>query len=488
MLIYSDPTEDVTHVRSLQRARRTIPSSSTGGGLMVSRRGMLAGGIGAGALIALPDLSLHTRAQAGPAGASSGPGPGYVLLYGMPESAPSAGGSISAAMSPVSRSASLPAAKPLAVTLAAAPVSSPDQASVALVTVDNVSAGEKVTLTVVDSATASVLKQGSVTITGIADGTSILPTPVFAPGTSTVALVLAITQPSARRLVTKKDPHTGAAVPMQAVSWTSHHALAYFDISNGDFAGPFHLGNAPALALTTAAANAAELFLWTTAEPQPGKGRPRTAPLPSVSVFPLGSGTARLSVPSPAPWPASEPVVTLASGDVARLVNSRTIQVSSARTGEVTQVAIAPLTEMRAKPSAITMQSRADGTVFITKPGIGKAVIADPSDSFRVMAEVSFPVPAAPLGAPASKAVLSPDGKTLYVLGGAKTGGIASYDVATAAMTGSYSHGRQYFGLYQLPSGTLLTLSPGNPRLEFFSPGLSPLGTASTNLQVSAVF
>ena len=59
---------------------------------------------------------------------------------------------------------------------------------------------------------------------------------------------------------------------------------------------------------------------------------------------------------------------------------------------------------------------------------------------------------------------------------------------STALLAGSYSHGRQYFGLYQLPSGTLLTLSPGNPRLEFFSPGLSLLGTAATNLHVSAVF
>ena len=103
-------------------------------------------------------------------------------------------------------------------------------------------------------------------------------------------------------------------------------------------------------------------------------------------------------------------------------------------------------------------------------------------------ARVDYPVPAAPGGAPASKAVLSPGGDTLYVLGGAKTGGISAYDVATGRLAGSYSHGRQYFGLYQLASGTLLTLSPGNPRLEFFSPGLSLLGTAATNLHVSAVF
>jgi hypothetical protein len=193
-------------------------------------------------------------------------------------------------------------------------------------------------------------------------------------------------------------------------------------------------------------------------------------------------------VPSPGPWASGEPVVTLASGDVARLVNGRTIQVSSAQTGEVAQTTIAPLAEIRAKPSSLTMESRADGTVFITKPGIGQAVIVDPFDSFRVTAQVSYPVPAAPLGAPSSKGALSPDGKTLYVVGGAKTGGIAAYDVSTGKLAGSYSSGRPYFGLYQLASGALLTVSPANPRVEFFSQELSPIGTVSTSLQISAVY
>lgn len=474
-------------MRSLQRAGRTARPGHPSSALTVSRREMLAGGIGAGALIALPDLSLPGRpgSRSGAAAASASSGSRYVLLYGTPEStAPSA--SVAAARAPASRAGSLPGAKAVAATLAAAPVSSPDQASVALVTVDTVPGGAKVTLTLVDSATAVVTKRGSVTITGIADGTSILPTPVFAPGTSTIALVLAITQPSGKRLVTKKDPHTGAAMPMPAVTWTSHHALAYFDATSGDFTGPFHLGNAPALALTTAAANGSDLFLWTTAEPQPGKAAKSS--LPWVSVFPLGSGTARRSVPSAAPWPGGEPAVTLASGDVARLVNGRAVQVSSARTGEVTQTVIDAINVTRAKPSSITMQARPDGTVFITKPGIGTALVADPAGAFRVKAKVDFPVPAAPLGAPSEKAALSPDGKTLYVIGGAKTGGIAAYDVATGKLTGSYSHGRQYFGLHQLPSGTLLTLSPGNPRVEFFSQELSPLGTVATSLQVSAVY
>jgi hypothetical protein len=134
------------------------------------------------------------------------------------------------------------------------------------------------------------------------------------------------------------------------------------------------------------------------------------------------------------------------------------------------------------------MQARSDGTVFMTKPGAGVAVVADPADSFRITAQIHFPLPASPLGAPWSKAVLSPAGDTCYVLGPAATGGLSAYDMGSGKMAGSYSDGGQYAGLYQLPSGTLLAVRPENPRLAFFSSSLSPLGTADTNLDVSAVF
>jgi hypothetical protein len=475
---------------------------------------MLAGGVGVGALIALPDPLLADRLDARTV-RSPRPLSRYVLLYGMPEAKPFSGGSAawapypdgrnrvpspvprvrlpaSASRARTSRSApstpAVPAAKPIADKLASTPVMSPDRSTVAMVTVHTVAAGARLTLALVDSATAAITARGSLTITGIADDASILATPVFAPGTPTVALVLAITEPADQRPARKAHPLTGREVRMQAVTWTSHHALAYFDRRNGNFTGPFHLDDAPSLALTTAAANSSDLFLWTTKEPQPATTRPQATPLPWVSVFPLGSGQARVSVPSPAPWPAGEPVVTLPSGDVCRLVNGRAVQVSSAQTGEVTQTVIKPLNVTRAKPSAITMEGRPDGTVFMTKPGIGQAIVTDPAAEFQVKTQVSYPVPATPLGAPWSKVVLSPDGDTLYALGAAATGGISAYDVSTGKMSGSYSHGRQYYGLYQLSSGVLLTLSPENPRLEFFSPGLDPLGAVATSLHVSAVF
>ncbi len=393
-------------------------------------------------------------------------------------------------MCPVSRVTSPLPPVPVAVKLAAAPVSSPDQAVTALATVDMVHDGAKITLTLLDATSTAVARQGSVTVTGVPHDANVLVTPVFAPGSAIVSLVLAITVPVGKRLVRKADPHTGSRATRWVTTWRSHHALAYFDQRSGATTGPFHLSGEPSLALSTAAANSSDLLMWTIREPQPDDPAEIRAQASQsrLTVFPLGSGTARLSVPAPAPWPGGEPLITLPAGDVARLVRGRDVQVCSARTGEVTELGIPAFSHGHAKPSAVTMQARSDGTVFMTKPGAGVAVIADPADSFRATAHIRFPLPASPLGAPWSKAVLSPAGDICYVLGPAATGGLCAYDVGSGKLVGSYSEGRQYAGLYQLPSGTLLAVRPENPRLVFFSSGLSPLGTADTNLYVSAVF
>ncbi len=393
-------------------------------------------------------------------------------------------------MCPVSRVASPRPPVPVAIKLAAAPVSSPDQAVTALATVHMVHDGATITLTLLDATSAAVAQQGSVTVTGVPHDAHVLVTPVFAPGSAIVSLVLAITVPVGKRLVRKADPHTGSLVTRSATTWKSHHALAYFDQRSGAITGPFHLSGEPSLALSTAAANSSDLLMWTIREPQPDDPAEvrAQASLSRLTVFPLGSGTARLSVPAPAPWPGGEPLITLPAGDVARLVRGRDVQVCSARTGEVTELGIPAFGHGHAKPSAVTMQARSDGTVFMTKPGAGVAVIADPADSFRMTAHIQFPRPASPLGAPWSKAVLSPAGDICYVLGSAATGGLCAYDVGSGKLVGSYSEGRHYAGLYQLPSGTLLAVGPENPRLVFFSSGLRPLGTADTNLYVSAVF
>ena len=455
----------------------------------LSRREVLAGGIGTGALLALPDLGLGGRPSAHP-GVSSGAALRYAFLYGTRDVDPAPGGSLVAAMRPASRTASPLTPVPVAIKLAAAPVSSPDQTVTALATVDMVSGGAKITLTLLDATSAAIAQQGSVTITGVSRDANILVTPVFAPDSAIVSMVLAVTTPVGRRLVSKVHPHTGSRVTQWATVWKSHHVLAYFDQRSGAMTEPFHLSDEPSLALSTAAANSSDLLLWTTREPQPGDpaGLRAQAPLSRLSVFPLGSGKARLSRLAPAPWPGGEPVTTLPTGDVARLAWGRQVQVCSARTAEVTQLEIPAFGQVRAKPSAVTMQTRPDGTVFMTKPGAGVALIADPADSFRVRTQIRFPVPASPLGAPWSKAVLSPTGETLYVLGPAATGGLCAYDVGSGKLVASYSEGRHYYGLHQMPSGDLLAVLPENPRLAFFSADLSPLGTADTDLHVSAIF
>jgi hypothetical protein len=470
-------------VRSRRRGNSVRPLRP-GGGSGLSRRRVLAGGIGAGALLALPDLGLGGRP-----GVSGRAAERYAFVYGTPDLDEVPSGSLVATMCPPSRAASTPPV-PVAMKLAAAPASSPDHAVTALATVDMVHDGAKITLTLLDATAATVAKQGSVTVAGVPGDAHVLVTPVFAPGSPIVSLVLAITVPVGKHQVRKGHPDTGNPVPRLATTWRSHHALAYFDQRSGAMTGPFHLSDAPSLALSTAAANSSDLLLWTTREPQPDDPAAirAQASLSRLSVFPLGSGKARLSTPVPAPWPGGEPVATLHTGDVARLVRGRHVQVCSARTGEVTELEIPALRQGRAKPSAVTMQARPDGTVFMTKPGAGVAVIADAAESFRTRTHLQFPVPASPLGAPWSKAVLSPAGETMYVLGPAGAGGLCAYHVGSGKLAASYSEGHHYHGLYQMPGGTLLAVRPENPRLAFFSADLSPLGAADTNLQVSAVF
>jgi len=476
-------------VRSRRQENAVRSFGAGGGGFGPSRRDVLAGSIGAGALLALPDLGMGGRLGARP-GKSGRAALRYAFLYGTPDPGPASSGSLVATMCPVPRTASPLAPVPVAIKLAAAPVSSPDLAVTALATVDMVHDGAKITLTLIDATSAAVAQQGSVTVTGVPRDANVLVTPVFAPGSPIVSLVLAITMPVGKRPVRKADPRTGSQATRWATTWASHHVLAYFDQSSGAITGPFHLSGEPPLALSTAAANSSDLLMWTTREPQPGDSAEirAQASMSRLTVFPLGSGAARLSVQAPAPWPGGEPLVTLPAGDVARLVRGRDVQVCSARTGEVTELGIPAFSRGRAKPSAVTMQARPEGTVFMTKPGAGVAVIADPADSFRMTAQIQFPPPTSPLGAPWSKAVLSLAGDTCYVLGPAATGGLCAYDVGSGKLVGSYSEGRHYAGLYQLPSGTLLAVRPENPRLAFFSSGLSPIGTADTNLYVSAVF
>jgi hypothetical protein len=464
----------------------------------ISRRAMLAGGIGATALVAVPDMArAATSATAARTAAKSAAKTtaadtsGHVFLYGITTPQAERSGGIQSVSAPASRSASVPSPVTLATELATTPVASPDHAWLALATVSVAGAEPAVTLTIVETATAAIAQKAVVSLRGVPTDASILVNPVFSPDASVVTLVLGISVPSNSRQISKLDPRTGGTVTVTAADWRSEHALAYFDRKTGSLSGPFYLMDAPSLSKSTAVATATDLFLWTTPDPRAiprSKSHPIAPPLPSISAFPLGEGKARFKVPSPAPWPSDEPVGVLANGDVARFVNARTLQVVAAKNGDLRQVAIAPLQAGRAKPSPVTMTSGPDETLFLAKPSIGRAVIVDPAREFAVRNDISFAAPAKPSGGLTSKAVLSSSGDQLYVLGGAKSGGLAVYDVATGKIAGAYSDGRQYSGLYLLPSGTVLAVSQENPRLAYFSPELSPLATADTSMYVSSVY
>jgi hypothetical protein len=461
-----------------------------------SRRTMLAGGIGVAgsiglaALVALPDLALASRGVLGTGEATGGTTATgrHFFIYGLPGSVQKAGASLHAAAAPQRGSKPSAAALPIASAVACPPVLSPDERTLALVTVDQSAEATSVTLSLVDTASAEIVSRGTLHLDDVPAGSNILPTPVFAAGTQVVALILAITSPSQWRTISKRD-QTGGTRQHIAATWRSHHELAYFDRKASQFTGPFNLANEPALALTSAAANATDLFVWNTAEPQASgpKGTPVPVPLPRLSIYPLGSGVARHSALVPAPWPGGEPVLALPGGDVVRLANGRHLQVVSAQAGGINVVSVPEIDAIRAKPSALTMTLRPDGTLLIVKAGIGRAVVVDPAQGFRSVASVEFPVPGVAYGGPASKAALSPNGEVLYVLGSRQAGGIAGYSMTSGRLVASYSSGTQYSGLYQLPSGTLLTTAVKGPRVSFFSGSLHPAGTLDSTLHVAEV-
>jgi hypothetical protein len=462
----------------------------------LSRRALLSG---AGALVAVALPEFHaagspaTKARSrefnlptSMASAASS----YIFLYGVPTPGVAAASSVYAVWAP-SRKSRPTSAISIADQLSALPVKSPDQSTLALVLVDTVDSLTSIHLTLLDLASASVAQQGSFSLGRLPAKTSILATPVFAGDSTTVAIVLAVTEPSDWRVITKRAGRGGGTISVNGATWRSHHALAYFDRLNGAFTGPFHLSDEPSLARSTAAANSSDLLLWTARDPQFDnfvKGSMQVDRLSHISAFGFGSAQAKFSCPSPPPWPQREPVVTLQSGDIARLVNGRDLQVCSARTGDIRQIGIQPISQSGAKPGAVTMEARPNGTLFISKPGIGRAVVIDPARGFRVASQIAFPVPAFAAGGPSSKAVLSPAGDVVYVLGGARAGGISAYNIFSGGMITSYSNGRQYSGLYGLPSGALLAIATQNPRLTFFAPSLHQIGTADASLTVSAVF
>jgi hypothetical protein len=460
-------------------------------GLGTSRRSFLFGSATAAALIASPDLFSGERARAAEAAAGGAAYPAF-FIYGFPAPSANPGTSILASRPPALRAPAPVSLRPVAPHLAPAfPVKSPDAKSLALVAWDESPATASITVALVDAASMAVVSTGTLPLPDLPAGTSLLVTSVFGDA-STVALVLSITVPTSTRPIAKLDPRKGKTVTRQAVTWVSHHALAYFDGNTASFSGPYDLSDPQTLALVSVAADSSRLYLWTmkdTSAMRPWKGHPERAPVPRFAAYPLGSAKPIYSVAAPGPFPTGqEPVITLSTGDIARLINGREIQLYSAMTGRMSHIGLAPLDLPTTKPGAVTMQSRPDGMVFINNPAMGRAILADPARSFREVWVVGYPLPAVPFGGPAEKAALSPDGGTLYVLGPLTAGGLSAYDTRTGTLVASYSHGENYVGVYQLASGVVLAISAASPQLAFFNPSLAPVGVADAEIQVVGVF
>ena len=484
-----------------QSGRRAIPAPRRG---RVSRRSVLAGGAAASVLVALPDTLTAASAQAatGAAGATGATGaagaapaptpatPGHFFLYGTTGAAAAPALHGWRAQGP--RGAARPTPLVVGAELAARPARSTDGATVAFPTVGTAPSGATVTLTLVDAATAAVQTTASLRLPGVPQDSSILVRPVFAPGTATVAVVIAVSVPTQWQTFRKASAN-GSNLVTPTATWTTHHVLAYLDRRTGSFSEPFHLGNAPSLAWTDAVADAENLYLWTMREPAVSVGtkqNPLPAPPPHVLTFPLGSGRPTRTARSAGAWPNGATGLVLATGDIARLADGRDLEVYSARTGVSARRKFAEFGSEVARAGATTLHPRPDGTLVVANAAFGRAVVVDPAGAFRTVARVDYGRPRIALGGPDAKTALSPDGRVLYTLGAAGTGGLSAHDLATGELVAAHTDGAHYSGVYQLPSGTLLAVTGTDTgsELRFFSPTLTGLGASGTDMFVAEVF
>ena len=463
--------------------------AQTAGPARATRRTALAGGFGITALIAFPDVLAGSIAQAAtgaPAGttaaAASGQAP-HFFLYGTtgPLTHPGVEGRADAA-------SGQSAASHVVTGLDVAPVRSADGGTLALV---STSAGTSraVTLTLVDTLTGTTASEHTVALPGASSAASILSTPVFA-GTGTVALLIAVSEPSAPRTIQKNAANGGPAV-VTGYAWTTSHLVAYVDRATSGVSGPhpLRLGANPYLALTDAAADASHLYLWAVQDYsriRVGKG---AAPALTTEFFavPVGSGTPALAAASTGPWPSGFGARVLpGTGHVARVVAGRDLEVFSPADGSLRTVTVAPMHEVgAAKPGAITFDALPDGTAILTNSAFGRATVLDPAAGYRTVSAIDYPKVAYPVRG----ASVSGDGATLYTLGARATGGLNAYRIATGALTASYTHGEAYTGVYQLAGGNLLTLTSGQQTgLSFFTPQFTHVAAATTDVLVAGVY
>ena len=468
---------------------KEAPGNARGGpegplaALRPTRRAVLAGGLGITALIALPDLLAGAPAYAaqGAAGGSAPAAP-HFFLYGT--TGPRTRAGVEDRKAP--GSGSTPASN-VVTGLDLAPVRSADGSTLALVSTSLPGSSRAVTLTLVDTRSGATTSSRTLPLPDASSAASILTRPVSA-GPDTVVLLLAVSEPSRPRTV-RKAPAGGREAVTTGYTWTTRHQVAYFDRGTATFSGPYplRLGADPYLALTDAAADATHLYLWAVQDySRTRTDAARTALTTEFFAVPFGSGTPAVATASAGPWPSGANAQVLATGQVARVLAGRDLELYSPADGSLRTVSLGPMHELgAAKPGAITLESLPNGNALITNSALGRATVVDPAARFATVAVADYPrVPYPVRGASASS-----DGTTLYTLGARDTGGLNAYSLANGSLTASYSHGESYTGVYQLAGGNLLTLAAGRQTgLGFFTPGLEPVATAATDVLVAGVY
>ena len=451
----------------------------------ITRRTFLKGSVGSAVLLALPGAFLADRADA--ASAVSGAAPFFIFGVPTPElmSGPGLEGG------DLAQTAGTVAVSSVATQLATLPVVSSDHGKLAAVGLTETIGGVELAVSIVDMTSGSIVVTGQTSVSAGSDS-MILVTPVFAADSATVAIVLSVSIPSDWKAITKFNPITGGTSSIQGATWTSHHELIYFNYRTSTFAGPFDLADAPSLARVEVAADDQSLYLWTMAEPIAVRGtkeNPLPAPIPQLSSFPLGSGTPRLIVPASPVWPGDGGATfAYQKGALGRLVSNGQVEIYSTTTGAYATTTVSPLAEEHAKPTPTTLQVLPDGTAMLVNATLGKAAHVAPSANFSVLNTIGFSPPRFARSTPSRKADVSPDGSTLYVIGGLAEGGLAAYDVSSGALIASQANGVPYSGVRALANGCVLALSPATPQLAFFNSELGSLGTAAADLSIAEVY
>lgn len=195
--------------------------------------------------------------------------------------------------------------------------------------------------------------------------TQVLATPTFTQDSKTLVVVLSVMEKTNLKPFFKHGTSYGPE-PRSMTSFTlvTHHELLYFHRDTLQFTGPFDLHDAPSLARVNLTADTTNVYLWTMTEPaslKRRKGDGKSWPDVQLSIYPIGSGTCSNAVVVPGPWPVNnEPTAVLASGDVVRLGEGRTLYVHSTATGKVTVYPIPELALPSAKagPSTLTVTAR----------------------------------------------------------------------------------------------------------------------------------